>query len=80
METGWLAEGAYCALTLTGVDDGAFADYLAVLEDAGFSQAACTSEELPMGVSTGALYTNGEVGVSLAHQADTLALSIRFLT
>ena len=33
-----------------------------------------------MGVSAGTLYTGGNVGVSLAHQGDTLALSISFLT
>ena len=80
LESGWLAEGAYCALTLTGVDDDAFAGYLTLLEDAGFSQAAYNSEALAMGVSAGTLYTGGNVGVSLAHQGDTLALSISFLT
>ena len=48
--------------------------------NAGFSRAAYTSEALGMGVSAGTLYTSGNVGVSLAHQRDTLALSISFLT
>lgn len=75
VESGWITE-SYCALTLSGVDDGAFGDYLDALTAAGFTEAASNAEELQLGISGNALYTSGGTGVSLSHQAGTLVLCI----
>ena len=76
VDSAWLAEGAYCGLSLSGVDDGAFADYLEKLADDGFSSVEASSEQLESGVSVGTLWENGTASVSLSHQAETLVLYI----